>query len=52
MHMTASTICIVAAIVCEIVASFPPAPPRWNPWINWMTMGFAFALLSLIVGRV
>lgn len=52
MHASASTICIAIAVVCELVASIPPAPPRWNPWINWMTLGFAFGFLSLIVGQV
>lgn len=48
MHMTASTICLVAAIVCEIVAAIPP----YNSRVNFMPLGFAFGLLSLVVGKL
>lgn len=48
MHTSASTICLVIAIVCEVIAAIPP----YNSRVNFMPLGFAFALLSLIVGRI
>ena len=46
MHLTASSLCILIAVICEIIAAIPPANTR----ISFMPLGIAFFFLSLIVG--
>lgn len=48
MHIDAATLCLIIAIVCEIIAAIPP----YNSRVNFMPLGFAFGFLYLIAGRI
>ena len=44
--MTVSLVFLVLALICFILGAIPLVPPR----VNWVSLGLAFWVLTLIVG--
>lgn len=47
--LSLGTLLLLCALICELLAAFNVSQP---PWLNWLGLGLAFLIASMLFGGI